>query len=138
MLNTKSKTGPLVFISATIISVVVFMCALAIGNLNADMPMLNLSKNLGNVFFAVYLIGVIFALFTTLEITSYNSLEVAIGNRRKDKHFVLFIILATSQIMAYLGFNFIVKHLYTAIGVLSAIYLIILIIKLIIIDKKNK
>lgn len=137
LIKTKSNPKGLSFLSGLVISLIVLISALAIGGLNADMPMLSLSKNLGNVFFSIYLFGVIFALFTTLEISAYHCLEVSCKSTR-NKYFVLSTILLASQIVAYLGFNFIVKYLYSAIGILGAIYLIALIIKLIIIDKKFK
>lgn len=137
LLNTKSKPKPLGFVSGTVLSIIILLSAFAIGNLGADMPMLTLSKNLGNVFFVIYLLSVIFAIFTTLEISTYQCLEL-VSKTRKDKYFNLALILLVSQIIAYLGFNFIVKYLYTAIGIMSAIYLIALIIKLIIINKKFK
>ena len=137
ILDTKSKPKTLSLISGAVISIVVLLSALAIGNINTDMPMLTLSKNLGNVFFSLYFIGVIFALFTTLEISSYHCLQVTLKSKR-NKYFTLCLILLTSQIIAYLGFNFIVQYLYTGIGILGAIYLIILITKLIIVDKKFK
>ncbi|MBO5910384.1 MAG: hypothetical protein J6Q15_02620, partial [Clostridia bacterium] len=64
LLATKSKPKVLSLISGVVISILILMSTLAIGNLNADMPMLYLSKNISNIFFAIYLIGVIFALFT--------------------------------------------------------------------------
>ena len=137
LIGTKTKPKTLSILSGFVISAVVLISALAIGNLNADMPMLTLSKNLGGVFFAIYLSGVIFALFTTLEISSYHCLQVSVKHSNK-KHFALAMILLISQIIAYLGFNFIVQYLYSAIGILGAIYLIALIIKLIIVDKKYK
>ena len=137
LLNTKSKPKPFAMVSGIFISIIIFICAFCIGDLHADMPMLTLSKNLGNVFFAIYLMGIIFALFTTLEITTYHCLQISTKTKR-DKYFTLLLILFASQIIAYLGFNFIVQYLYTAIGVLGAIYLIALIIKLIIFNKKFK
>ena len=137
LINTKSKPKGLAIVSGAIISLIILLSAFAIGNLNADMPILSLSKNLGNIFFGLYLMGVIFALFTTLEISSYHCLEVSMKSKR-NKLFIVAMILLTSQILAYLGFNFIVQYLYSAIGILGAVYLIALIVKLIIIDKKFK
>lgn len=137
LIATKSKPKNLSFGTGIVLSIVVLISAVAISGVGADMPMLSISKNLGNVFFAIYFLGVIFALFTTLEITSYTCLEVLTKNK-SNKYFVLMLILITSQIIAYLGFNFIVQYLYTLIGILGAIYLIVLIIKLIIADKKLK
>lgn len=137
LISTKSKPKNVSIISSVVISLIVLMSAFAIGKLNADMPMLTLSKNLGNWFFVIYLFGVIFALFTTLEISSYHCVEV-LNKNKKNKNFVILMVLLVSQIIAYLGFDFIVKYLYTAIGILGAVYLIALIIRLIIEDKKFK
>ena len=137
LINTKSSPKALSITASAVISIIVLLSAFAIGNLSADMPMLSLSQNIGGVFFAIYLVGVIFALFTTLEISSYHCVEVMTKSRR-HKFFVMMIVLLAGQIIAYLGFNFIVKYLYTAIGILGAVYLIALITKLIIEDKKQK
>ena len=135
LLTTKSKPKHLSLASGIVISILVLVSALAIKNISADMPMLALSKNVGNMFFAGYLLSVIFAIFTTLEISTYYCLQLANKNYTQ-KYFALLLIIITSQIIAYLGFNFIVKYLYTGVGIMSAIYLIALIIKLII--NKNK
>lgn len=137
LIATKSRPKTLSFTSGIIISIVILLSAFAIGNLNADMPMLTLSKNGGVVFFSIYLLGVIFALFTTLQISTYNCLHIANKNPRQ-KVFTLLIILLVSQIIAYLGFNFIVQYLYSAIGILGAVYLVVLITNLIVADKKYK
>lgn len=137
LLNTKSNPKPLSIVSGVVVSIVVLISAFAINGVNTSMPMLTISKNLGNVFFALYLMSVIFALFTTLEITTYHCLQVTL-KANKDKYFTLSLILLASQIIAYLGFNFIVQYLYTFVGIISAFYLIVLIIKLIIINKKFK
>ena len=137
LLNTKSNPKSLSIASGTIISLVVLFSAFAIGNNCADMPMLSMSKNLGNIFFSVYLIGVIFALLITLEISTYHCLTV-INKAKRNKHFTLIVILLISQIIAYLGFNFIVKYLYTGIGVMGALYLITLIVRLMIVNKRIK
>lgn len=136
LLNTKSNSKVLGFVSGGLISLVVLLSALAISNLNTDMPMLTLSGRGGNIFFLIYLIGVIFALFTTLEISTYNCWQINKKNKQNNI-FVLLLIILTNQLMAYLGFNFIVVYLYTGVGILSAIYLIILIIRLIIVNKKQ-
>ena len=137
LINTKSKPVTLSLLSGLTISLVILISAIAIGNLRVDMPMLTLSKNIGVVFFSVYLIGVIFALFTTLQISTYNCLQV-INKNPKQRIFTLILILFISQIIAYLGFNFIVQYLYSAIGVLGAIYLIVLVVNLVIASNIRK
>ncbi len=137
LVNTKSRPKTLSVVSSAVIALIVTLTGLAVFGVEADMPMLELSQNIGSVFFAIYLIGVIFALFTTLEISSYHCVEV-MSKSKRHKYFVTAVVLLVGQIIANLGFNFIVKYLYTAIGILGAIYLIVLIIKLIIENKKYK
>lgn len=134
ILHTKSNPKILSFLSGFLVSFIVLILACAIANIDADMPMLVVGKNLGNIYFSIYLICVIFALFTTLQIGTFQCLQIATKNKWQ-KIFILSLILLTCQIIAYLGFSFIVKYLYSAMGFLCAIYLIILIINLII---KNK
>lgn len=134
ILNTKYNHKILSVLSGILVSVVVLISAIAVANINADMPMLILSKKLGNMFFSIYLIGVIFALFTTLQIGTFQCLEI-VNKNKNQKFFTLSLILLVCQIIAYLGFVFIVQYLYTIMGFLGVVYLIILITKLII---KNK
>lgn len=129
--NTKSNPKLLSFLSGILVSFIVLVCAVAVKNINADMPMLLLGKNLGNLFFVIYLIGVVFALFTTLQVGSYQCFEI-ISKNKNQNFFSLSLILLTCQIIAYLGFSFIIQYLYAGMGILGVIYLIILIINLII------
>ena len=134
VLNTKSNPKILSSLSGILISVMILISALAINGIGADMPMLVLSKNVGNAFFSIYLIGVIFALFTTLQIGTFQCLQI-VNKNKNQKFFTLSIILLTCQIIAYLGFSFIIQYLYATMGILGVIYLLILIVNLII---KNK
>ena len=135
LINSKSKVKPLSLLSGVVISVAILFSALAIYGVDADMPMLSVAKNLGNWFFVVYLFGVLFALFTTLQISAHSCLEITAKSKR-NKIFISLVILIASQIIAYLGFNFIVKYLYSAIGIMGGVYLVALVFRLIIVDKK--
>lgn len=137
LINSKSKIRPLSLLSGLVISIAILFSALAIFGVNADMPMLSVAKNLGNWFFVIYLFGVLFALFTTLQISAHSCLEISSKNK-SNKMFASLVILLVSQIVAYLGFNFIVKYLYSAIGVMGGVYLVALVVRLIIVDKKSK
>ena len=137
LINSKSKIRPLSFVAGTVVGLTILFSALAIHGVSADMPMLSVAKNLGNWFFVIYLFGVIFALFTTLQISSHSCLEISAKNRR-NKIFTSLVILLASQIIAYLGFNFIVRYLYSAIGIMGGVYLLALVIRLIIVDKNQK
>ena len=118
ILNTKSNPKILGFLSGVLVSIVILISSLAIGNVDADMPMLVLSKKLGNIVFSIYLIGVILALFTTLQIGTFQCLEIVNKNENK-KTFMLSLILLACQIIAYLGFSFIIQYLYAAMGILG-------------------
>ena len=137
ILNTKSNPKLVSCLSGILISCVILISAFAINGVSADMPMLVLGKNLGKVWFFIFLIGVIFALFTTLQIGTFQCLQI-VNKNKKQKMFVLAIILLTCQIIAYLGFSFIIQYLYALMGILGVIYLIVLITSLIIKNKINK
>ncbi len=136
LLTTKAKSKILSFTSGFIISIIILLAAFAIGDSSHSMPMLSISKNLGNMFFSIYILSVIFALFTTLEISTHSCLQI-VSTAHKNRYFSLLILLLVCQIIAYLGFNFIVRYLYTAVGILGAIYLIVLIIRLMVINAKK-
>lgn len=137
LINSKSKVRPLSLLSGFVVSIAILFSALAICGVEADMPMLSVAKNLGNWFFVIYLFGVIFALFTTLQISAHSCLEISTKGKR-NKIFISIMILLASQMIAYLGFNFIVKYLYSALGIMGGVYLVALIVNLIIVDKKFK
>lgn len=137
LIKTKSSPKTLSVLSGLILSIVILISALSIANVGGDMPLLATAKNLGNVFYVIYLISVLFALFTTLQISSYNCLEISMKSKRQ-KYFITSLILLASQSLSYLGFTFIVQYLYSFIGILGGIYLIILIICLIVMDRKFK
>lgn len=137
LISTKSKPGRLSFATGIIISVIIIISAISISNISTDMPMITAGKALGDLFFIIYFVGIILALFTTSQITTCNCLNI-LNKNTNNKYFNLLLILFISQSIANLGFNFIMQYLYTLIGVMGVIYLIILIINLINIDLKNK
>ncbi len=136
LINSKSSIKPLSLLSGLVISIAIAFSAMAIFGVNADMPMLSIAKNLGNWFFVLYLMGVVFALFTTLQISAHSCLEIT-SKTKRTKFFVSAIIVLVSQIIAHLGFNFIVRYLYSAIGIMGGAYLFALVIRLIFIDRKK-
>lgn len=135
LLKTKSKKTPLALCAGGIIGLIILFAVFAIFNATGyDMPLLSLSKNLGNIFFIIYLICVLFALFITLQICSYSCFEIYA--RPKNKYFIISLILLVQQSISYLGFTFIVEYLYFLMGILGLAYLILLTIRLIILNKK--
>lgn len=100
-------------------------------NLNSSMPFLNASSNLSHVFYSLYLVGIIVALFSSLVISTHNiNIVLNIKNR-----FGIILVLSINQAIAFLGFDFIVSYLYTFSGILGLIYCFVLWFK---IKKTNK
>ena len=97
------------------------------------------SKNLGNSFYYIYFITLIFGLFSTLMICSFNMQTVILKNKKSK--FVSGVIVIANLCISNLGYAFIVKHLYVFSGIVSGIYvvlfLILIVIKLIKIKNNN-
>ena len=136
LIKTKSKPKHLSIMSGLVLAMVIALSAIAIYGVSSDMPLLSTAKNVGNIFFVIYLVGVLFALFITLQISAYNCLEICTKNKQ-HKYFVNIMILLISQTISYLGFTFIVQYLYSAIGILGGIYLLALIIRLIMVNRRK-
>lgn len=138
LLKTKSNKSKLSAFSSVLLGTIILISLFAINGVKGvDMPLVDTSKNLGNLFYLIYVICVICALFVTLQISSYNSLEIC-SKSKKDKWFVALLIILINQSLSFLGFTFIVKYLYALIGFLGAIYIVIIFIKLLILKFKNK
>lgn len=101
---------------------------------NLSMPFLTSSKSLSSVFFWLYFISIIFAIFSSSVISCYN--EVQLINSRSN--FGLLIILLINLILSFLGFKFIIKYLFLFSGIIGLLYCILLIIKININKKLNK
>lgn len=134
LLKTKSNSFLLSLFSGGILSFILFFATQVVANFSGDMPLLLASKNVTKVFYFCYLFGVIFALFLTLQISQYNACEIFKQNNKNTKFKIIFLTIL-AQIISFLGFDFIVKYLYSLMGFCGVIYLIILFIKIII---KNK
>ncbi|MFQ6724410.1 MAG: hypothetical protein ACLRFE_03670 [Clostridia bacterium] len=137
LFNCKSKPSTLSLVSAILLTTIILISSFALVGVDGDMPMLALSKGMGNVFFVLYLWCVVCALFTTLQISTYSCWQV-LSKPKTNRAFTLMLVIITSQIIANLGFDFIVRYLYFGIGIFSAIYLIMIIISLIIQIRKFK
>jgi len=133
ILQTKSKSSLIKWVSATVFFVLMFLGVVTIFGyeLFCPMPFLTSSLNLSKVFFGLYLIGTILALFSTLTISCHN-INVCLNFK---SNFSTILLLISIQIMAFLGFEFIVKYLYTFSGILGMFYCVFLWIK---INKENK
>ena len=104
-----------------------FGCITILLNKNGgDMPLLSASKNLSNVFFWIYYLCLIFSIFATLTISTWNEFQLC----NFDNNFSLIIILIVNQIVSLLGFQFIIKYLYSFTGLVGIIYCVILLIRI--------
>ena len=140
LFQTKLKTkGKLSVIFSIVFIVLLNILVLASNSFTTDMPMFELSKNLGNSFYYIYFIALIFGLFSTLMICSFNMQTVILKN--KKSMFVSGVIVIANLCISNLGYAFIVKHLYVFSGIVSGIYvvlfLILIVIKLIKIKNNN-
>ena len=138
LLKTKSNSRALGVVSGMVLGLVILVAVFAINGVKGvDMPLVNASRNIGRIFYLLYIVAVICALFVTLQISAYNSLEICAKNK-KDRWFTALLIMVAGQALSFLGFTFIVKYLYAAIGALGVVYIIIIFIKLLIIKINNK
>lgn len=135
LLKTKSNPLLLSTISGIILSVILFFATRVVTNFLGDMPLLLASKNVSRIFYLCYLLGITLALFLTLQISQHNVIEIC-NRSKKSNHFLALIFVLVSQTISFLGLKFIVKYLYSAMGICGAIYILILFIKIIINNKK--
>ena len=121
----KSK-GKIIVIFSICLIILLNILVLASNNFSTDMPMFELSVNVSVWFYYVYFATLILALFSTLMICCYN-MHLILFNGKKSK-FCVSIILIINLIIAQFGYAFIVKYLYVLSGIISALYILILIV----------
>lgn len=151
LFETKLKTkGRLAIIFSICLIILLNILVFASNTYTTDMPMFELSVNVSKAFYYVYFITLIMALFSTLIICSYNTQKILSNFKNKtDKEsidkkniFLSLFIVILNLIISNTGYSFIVKYLYVISGMISGIYVIILIvimtIKLIRFKKKDK
>ena len=110
-------------------------CVVVMLNKNSGvMPLFDASKNLSDVFFWLYFVALIFSIFSTLSVSTWNEYQLC----NFDSNYSLIIILIINMIISLLGFKFIIKYLYTFRGVVGIIYCLALAIKIKIFNKNQK
>jgi len=129
LFETKTKSKGKVFVILTICLIILLnILTFATNNFSTDMPMFELSSNISISFYYIYFATLILALFSTLIICSYNMQNLITNNQSIISALIVVIInLAIST----LGYSFIVKYLYVVSGIVSGLYVIILIIMII-------
>jgi len=102
---------------------------LSSNKVSTDMPMFELSKNVSNSFYIIYFCALILALFSTLVICSYNMQNIICKNKKSK--FASLLIVLFNLILSNVGYSFIVQYLYVVSGIISGIYVLILIVLII-------
>jgi len=121
----KSKTKAFVVLSICLI-ILLNILVFASNNFSTEMPMFELSKNVSTSFYFIYFATLVLALFSTLMICSYNTMKII--SKDKKSVFLAIIIVMFNFILSNCGYAFIVKYLYVISGIISGIYVIILIL----------
>lgn len=125
--ETKLKSKGKIFVIFSICLIILLnILVLASNNFSTDMPMFELSANVSVWFYYVYFATLILALFSTLMICCYN-MQTILFNGSKSK-FSVSIILLINLILSMVGYAFIVKYLYVLSGIISSVYIVLLII----------
>lgn len=144
LFETKLKSkGKLVVILTICLVILLNILVFASNNFSTSMPMFELSANVSPWFYYIYFATLIMALFSTLVICSFNSCNII--SKGKKSWFAVAVVVVINLIISNFGYNFIVQYLYVVSGMISGVYvctlvvmMIVKIIKLKIVDKKNK
>ncbi len=137
LFETKLKSkGKLVVILSICLVILLNILVFASNNFSTGMPMFELSKNVSPLFYYIYFITLVMALFSTLMICSYNANNII--SKGKKSIFTIAVVVITNMIISNLGYDIIVKYLYVFSGIVSGIYVFALIILMLILLIKFK
>ena len=127
LFETKLKRKEKLFVVITICIIILLnILVFASNNFITDMPMFELSANVNSVFYYVYFSTLVMAIFSALVICSYNSNNIISNNKKSI--FSILVVIFLNLIISNLGYNFIVKYLYVISGVISGIFVVVLIV----------
>ncbi|MBQ9795639.1 MAG: hypothetical protein IJW36_01580 [Clostridia bacterium] len=130
LFETKLKSkGKLAVILSICIVILLNILVFASNNFSTEMPMFELSANVSPWFYYIYFTTLVMALFSTLVICSYNANNIV--SRGKKSLFTIGLVVISNLIISNLGYDFIVQYLYVVSGIISAIYVVSLIILII-------
>ncbi|MBE5738618.1 MAG: hypothetical protein E7354_02705 [Clostridiales bacterium] len=99
-----------------------------VGDLSIDMPILYLAKEKGCVLYICTIISIWLALLTSI-ISNVFVLETYFDKVIKNRSIRLMLIIAISVIVSMLGFDIMVGYLYSFIGAVGLLFMIVLIKK---------
>ncbi len=125
-LKTKGKLAAILTICLVIL---LNILVLASNNFSTDMPMFELSANVSPAFYYIYFATLVMALFSTLMICSYNMQTILC---KQKTWFGSSMIVLFNLILSQVGYAIIVQYLYVASGAISAVFVLLLIVMIII------
>ena len=127
LIETRLKSKGKLFVVLSI-CLIIFLNILvfASNQYSTDMPMFEVSSNISVWFYYIYFAALVCGLFSTLMICSFNTQSIIL--KGKKSIFVSVVIVLLNLIVSNLGYSFIVKYLYVVSGIISGIYLIVLLL----------
>ena len=130
LFETKLKTkGRLIVIASICLIILLNILVFASNNFTTNMPMFELSANISASFYYIYFITLILALFSTLIICSFNMYKML--SKSKKSILVALSVIIFNLMLSCVGYSYIVKYLYVVSGIISGVYVIILIVGMI-------
>ena len=121
--------GKLMAILTICLVVLLNILVLASNNFSTDMPMFELSANISPAFYYIYFATLVMALFSTLMICSYNMQTILC---KQKTWFGSSAIVLFNLILSQVGYDFIVRYLYVASGIISAVFVLALVVMIIV------
>lgn len=110
--------------------ILISILVLASHTFTTDMPMFEASKTVGKVFYYVYFVTLIMAIFSTLVVCTYNNYKIISPSKKSP--FIAAIIVLANFILSNVGYGIIVRYLYVLSGIISGVYIIVLIVMVVI------
>ena len=131
LFETRLKSRGKWLVIVTVCLIILFnILVLAGSSYVTDMPMFELSVNISKTFYYVYFAAMLLALFSTMVICTHNLRNIIC--KGKNSVFGLLMIMIFNLVLSNIGYGNIVKYLYVASGIISAIYVIVLVISILI------
>ena len=126
LFETKLKSkGKLAVILSICIVILLNILVFASNNFSTSMPMFELSANVSVWFYYIYFATLIMALFSTLMVCSYNTQTII--SKGKKSLFSAILVVLLNLIVSNFGYEFIVQYLYVISGIISGVYIVVLV-----------
>ena len=137
LFETKLKTKGRLFVIASICLIILLnILVFASNTFSTNMPMFELSANINASFYYIYFITLILALFSTLIICSFNMYKML--TKSNKSLIVALLVVIFNLMLSCVGYSYIVKYLYVVSGIISGVYVVILVVGMLICLLKYK